>query len=373
MNDAHFMGEALALARQAAQAGEVPVGAVVVRDGAIVGRGCNAPIAAHDPTAHAEVLALRQAAATLGNYRLDGCTLYVTLEPCAMCAQAMLHARLGRVVYGAAEPKTGAAGSVLDLFGLPQLNHHTTVQGGVCAEEAGALLQAFFAGRRAQARLQAVPLREDALRTPEATFGAVWQTVPEWAGHRRWFSEGAGLQGLRLHLLDLPPANGMAAVSVSPAPVPAPVVLALHDVHGWWPQWLDWARQRQSEGWRVLLPDLVGFGQSDKPKKPGWHSVARHANVLADVLHHLGLDGGAQPVPPLHVAAPPQMQPLAAAVTAALAQRQPLADAVLQRPVPVISVNPVAPAALPPHWRDLPYPDAGHRAGLKAWPWPARP
>ena len=142
------MGEALALARAAAARGEVPVGAVVVRDGAIVGRGGNAPIAHNDPTAHAEIAALRDAARALGNYRLAGCTLYTTLEPCAMCAGAMLHARIARVVFGARDPKTGAAGSVIDLFAEPRLNHHAAVTGGVRDAECAALLSGFFAARR---------------------------------------------------------------------------------------------------------------------------------------------------------------------------------------------------------------------------------
>jgi tRNA(adenine34) deaminase len=148
MEDHDFMGAALELAREAATLGEVPVGAVVVRDGAIVGRGCNQPIGRHDPTAHAEVLALRDAAARLGNYRIPGCTLYVTLEPCAMCIGAIFHARIGRVVFGARDPKTGAAGSVIDLFGEERLNHHAEIGGGVRAEECGALLSNFFAARR---------------------------------------------------------------------------------------------------------------------------------------------------------------------------------------------------------------------------------
>jgi tRNA(adenine34) deaminase len=142
------MDEALALAREAGGRGEVPVGALVVHDGRIVGRGGNAPIAGHDPTAHAEMVALREAAATLANYRLAGATLYVTLEPCVMCAGAMLHARVARVVYGAPDPKTGAAGSVVDLFADRRLNHHAVVLGGVRAQACGALLSGFFAARR---------------------------------------------------------------------------------------------------------------------------------------------------------------------------------------------------------------------------------
>lgn len=142
------MRAALALASDAAAASEVPVGALVVADERIVGRGWNAPIGLRDPTAHAEIRALRDAAATLGNYRLPDCTLYVTLEPCAMCAGAIQHARIARVVYGASDPKTGACGSVVDLFADPRLNHHATVTGGVLQQESVALLRGFFAARR---------------------------------------------------------------------------------------------------------------------------------------------------------------------------------------------------------------------------------
>jgi len=142
------MGEALALARSAGARAEVPVGATVVCNDMIVGRGGNSPIAVSDPTAHAEIAALREAAAVRRNYRLVDCALYVTLEPCAMCAGAMLHARIAKVVYGARDPKTGACGSVIDLFADRRLNHHATVVGGVRAEECGMLLSNFFAARR---------------------------------------------------------------------------------------------------------------------------------------------------------------------------------------------------------------------------------
>jgi len=146
--DETFMREALALAMRGAGAGEVPVGAVVVRDGVIVARGFNMPISIHDPTAHAEVRVLRDASAALGNYRLPGCSLYVTLEPCIMCAGAIMHARIERLVFGASDPKTGACGSVVDLFAEKRLNHHCAVTGGVLASEAGKLLSDFFAARR---------------------------------------------------------------------------------------------------------------------------------------------------------------------------------------------------------------------------------
>jgi tRNA(adenine34) deaminase len=143
-----FMREALSLAAQAAAAGEVPVGAVVVQDGRVVGRGSNRPITSSDPTAHAEIVALREACAALGNYRLPGCELYVTLEPCAMCVGAMVHARIARVVFGARDPKTGACGSIVDLPSIAHWNHHGVFTGGVLETECGQVLKEFFAERR---------------------------------------------------------------------------------------------------------------------------------------------------------------------------------------------------------------------------------
>jgi tRNA(adenine34) deaminase len=148
MSDEQWMGEALALARFAGSEGEVPVGAIVVSEGRVVGKGSNAPIGLHDPSAHAEIQALRQAATALGNYRLAGCSLFVTLEPCAMCAGAIMHARIARVVFGAKDPKTGACGSVVDLFANERLNHHTRVEGGLMSTECGELLSVFFRERR---------------------------------------------------------------------------------------------------------------------------------------------------------------------------------------------------------------------------------
>ena len=148
MSDQDFMTMAYIQAQRAWDAGEVPVGAVIVKDGVVIARGYNHPIGEHDPTAHAEIMALRAAAKLLGNYRLPGCELFVTLEPCVMCAGAMMHARLSRVVYGAGDPKTGACGSVLNLFDQEKLNHHTLISAGVMADECGQLLKDFFANRR---------------------------------------------------------------------------------------------------------------------------------------------------------------------------------------------------------------------------------
>ncbi len=150
MNDEDYMRAALEQARQAGACDEVPVGAVVVLDGEIVGRGFNQPIGRHDPTAHAEIMALRDAATRLGNYRLPGCALYVTLEPCVMCSGAIMHARIARVVYGARDPKTGVAGSVLDLFAEPRLHHHATIEGGLLADDCGRMLSSFSAARRSK-------------------------------------------------------------------------------------------------------------------------------------------------------------------------------------------------------------------------------
>jgi tRNA(adenine34) deaminase len=146
--DLHWMRHALRLAERAQAEGEVPVGAVVVKEGLVIGEGWNRPILGHDPTAHAEIIALRAGAQSLSNYRVVGATLYVTLEPCVMCAGAMMHARVARLVYGAADPKTGAAGGVINLFDAPFVNHRIAYKGGVLAEECGALLTAFFKTRR---------------------------------------------------------------------------------------------------------------------------------------------------------------------------------------------------------------------------------
>lgn len=338
--DDRYMAEALALARQAAERGEVPVGAVVVHDGRIVGRGHNQPVSTHDPTAHAEIVALREAARALGNYRLDGCALYVTVEPCAMCAQAALHARLARVVYGAVEPRTGAAGSVVDLFAQPALNAHTALVPGVQAEAAAALMRAFFARRRTEQRAQAEPLREDALRTPARAFEAVWERAAGWGvspqtSHVR--QDLPALEGLRLHWLDVGPPD---------APVPW---VCLHGPQGWWPQWGPWLPARVAQGERCLVPDLIGFGQSDKPKKAAWHTPERHADVLRDWLDALA-------VGPCRLALAPGADWLLTAVQARLGPR-------VQGVTVVPAGDLLAPQA---DWLEAPFPDRGHRAGPQA-------
>ncbi len=274
--DIHWMNLALAQAQEAACAGEVPVGAVVVKDGQLIATGRNAPMANHDPTAHAEIVALRAAAQQLGNYRLEGCTLYVTLEPCAMCSGAMLHARLARVVFGAPDPKTGAAGSVLDLFAQAQLNHHTEVQGGVLAAECGALMSGFFQRRREAQRADALtrhPLREDALRTPDAAFA----DLPDypWAPH--YVSDLPSLAGLRMHYLDEGPQDAPRTW------------LCLHGNPAWSYLYRRMIPAFLATGDRVVAPDLMGFGKSDKPKKDSAHQFDWHRQVLLELMERLDL------------------------------------------------------------------------------------
>ncbi len=283
---AHFLQLALNEAQAAAQAGEVPVGAVVVKDGQVIATGRNAPIGTHDPTAHAEIVALRTAAAKLGNYRLDDCELYVTLEPCAMCAGAMLHARLKRVVYAAADPKTGAAGSVTNLFAHAQLNHQTQIQsaidlGAACAQfhwASSQLLQNFFAKKRTlqhEQRQQQHPLREDALRTPDSAFA----NLPGYDWPPSYVSDLPSLQGLRMHYLDIAAENEHSLTTY----------LCLHGNPAWSYLYRKMIPIFAASGARVLAPDMIGFGKSDKPKKDSFHSFTWHRQCLLDLVERLDL------------------------------------------------------------------------------------
>lgn len=349
-DDAHWMQQALAQARAAAALGEVPVGAVVVKDGQLIASGHNAPVHAHDPTAHAEIVALRTAAARLGNYRLEGCTLYVTVEPCAMCSGAIFHARLDRVVYGAPEPRTGAAGSVVDLFQQAALNPRTRVQGGVLAQEGGALLQDFFAQRRAQQRREALarhPLRDDALRTPEARFAGLdalpAREAPQGAGLSHYLSDLPSLGGLRLHYLDAGPADAPRTW------------VCLHGLPGWSAVWAPWLPPWLAAGDRVLAPDLIGFGRSDKPKKPAWHGWQVHARILCEWLQRLD---------PQHVCLvlPQDPHHPGWALLDALAQAPGrLQGLCLWQGRGAATLAPGDPLA------EAPFADPGHRAALKAW------
>ena len=317
--DIGFMQLALRQAQAAADAGEVPVGAVAGRAGQMIAFAHNAPLASHDPTAHAEVNAMRAAAQALGNYRLDDCTLYVTLEPCAMCSGAALHARFKRVVFGATEPKTGAAGSVLNLFANEHINHQTQVTGGVLADDCAQVLQGFFEQRRAQQRLSKVPLREDALRTPDGAFAGL--DVPLSLSH--FTADLPALDGLRLHWFDNRQENQTA-----------PHVY-LHGLDGWSMQYAD---QLQSDA-PVIALDLPGFGLSDKPKKVAAHRMTWHAQVLSEFL------ASVQPAPvALH--APRVMAPLLTKLA--------------------LPINWVDTPALPAALRNAPYPDRGHMSGPRA-------
>lgn len=267
------MALALEQCRAASLDGEVPVGAVIVKNGQVIATGRNAPIAQHDPTAHAEIAAIRAAAKALGNYRLEGCELFVTLEPCAMCAGAMMHARLQRVIFGAFDAKTGAAGSVLNLFENKQLNHHTNVLGGVMAKECAQVLQDFFRSKRTSALRCNAPLRQDALRTPAARFAH----LPDypWAAH--YVSDLPALAGLRMHYLDEGPAQ---------APL---TFLCLHGYPGWSYQYRKMLPIWIKAGHRVLAPDLIGFGKSDKPKREDAHTFEFHRQSLLQLIQKLDL------------------------------------------------------------------------------------
>lgn len=276
VGDQIWMTLALEQARQAAAMGEVPVGAVVVKNGQLIATGHNSPVHDADPTSHAEMIALRAAALALGNYRLDGCTLYVTLEPCAMCSGAMLHARLARVVYGASDPKTGAAGGVINLFEQRRLNHQTTLTSGVMAEESAALLRAFFKPRRVNTH----PLRQDALRTPDDRFSALSQYP--WRSH--YTGNLSSLNGLRLHYLD----EGRTG-SATPSSSGQTTFVCLHGFGHWSYQFRHMIPLFLETGARVLAPDFIGFGRSDKPKTSEIHSFSWHRDVLNDWIESLDL------------------------------------------------------------------------------------
>ncbi len=287
LDDMGAMREALQLAAQAQAAGEVPVGAVVLKDGVVIGRGYNAPISGNDACAHAEIIAIQAACAALGNYRLTGCTMVVTLEPCVMCSGAILNARFSRLVFGAHEPKTGAAGSVINVFETAALNHQTAVTEGVLAPACRALMNGFFQGRREVIKRTTTPLREDALRTPDARFS----DLVDWPYTPCYTTEIPALHGLRLHYVD----EEVRAVTATPIDVDASdrhgqgACLLLHGAGGWGYQWRYWIEALRARGQRVLVPDLIGFGRSDKPKRVSAHSPAFHARVMVGLVAALGL------------------------------------------------------------------------------------
>ena len=263
---------AMAEAARAAALGEVPVGAVVVHQGQVIASGFNQPVGSHDPTAHAEIRAMRAAAARLGNYRLGECELYVTLEPCAMCAGAMLHARLKKVIFAAHDSKTGVAGSVLDLFANAVLNHHTEAVGGVLAEECGSMLREFFAARR---RLQREENKmEGVLRTPDERFA----NLPGYNFAPHYIGDLKGYQGMRIHYLDEGPRDA------------AKTFLCLHGQPTWSYLYRRMIPLFTAAGHRVVAPDLLGFGKSDKPADDAIYTYNFHRGMLLNLVERLDLN-----------------------------------------------------------------------------------
>mgnify|MGYP000028738984 FL=1 len=333
-SDSAFMQQALALAAEAAQAGEVPVGAVLVHNGEVIGRGRNRPIESADPTAHAEIGALREAAQNLGNYRLEDCTLYVTLEPCAMCCGAILNARVRRVVYAATEGKTGCAGSVLNLFDHSKLNHHSCVEGGLLSADSTALLQAFFQSRREQQRQRVEPLREDALRPATEWF----QGLPDFPWKSHFLSDLPTLEGLRMHYL----AEGPQAS--------ADTRVLLHGIPGWSYLHRGAIARAVEEGARVIVPDLIGFGKSDQPKREDAHTAAFHVNCLLQLMDRLHVQGARlQVLPSIRWLG----QALLNAASPAFSTLEVLTEED-QNAVDSLALN-------------APYPNRGHRAGERAF------
>jgi tRNA(adenine34) deaminase len=380
-NDAQFLNIALQQAHEAAAAGEVPVGAVVVKDGQVIATGRNSPIGSHDPTAHAEINALRAAAQKLGNYRLDDCDLYVTLEPCAMCSGAILHSRIRRVVYAAPEPKTGAAGSVINLFET-SLNHQTqlldtTKLGADYAhfiKVSSQILQEFFSKKRIEQQLEHAknhPLRQDALRTPENCF----ENLPGYDFALNYLSDLPALDGLRMHYLD----EGSKEAKTT--------YLCLHGNPAWSYLYRKMIPIFAASGARVIAPDMVGFGKSDKPKKDTFHTFTWHRQCLLEFIERMDLhnvvlvvqDWGGILGLTLPIAFPKRFKGLVVMNTTLACGDAPLTDGfkawremcakkpdfdiakLFSRGNPQMSEAECAAYMVP-------FPDAGHRAATRAFP-----
>jgi len=331
--DLRWMRAALVQAQAAALDAEIPVGAVVVCGEQIIGVGSNAPMTSHDPTAHAEIVALRRAAAHLGNYRLENCELFVTLEPCVMCAGAILHARLRRVVFGTADAKTGAAGSVVNVFANDAINHHTRIDGGVLQDECAALLQEFFKRRRRHQALEKAQsgraLRDDALRTPQSRF----TDLPDLPEPALYVNDLPALNGLRLHYIDTGPATADSAR------------VYLHGHSSWSYVWRAQVAQAIADGERVVCPDLIGFGRSDKPKKASVHSLLWHAQCVTQLLQRLKLKH-------VTLVLPPEMRVLAQHLAST---DEVYISATVEQQTDILSAQA----------RDAPYLDPGHRVALR--------
>ena len=366
-DEAHWMRLALEQATLAAQAGEVPVGAVVVQNGRLIASGHNRCIANSDPTAHAEVVALRAAALALGNYRLDDCTLYVTLEPCAMCGGALINARLQRVVFGTSDMRAGAAGSVLNIFDVGAINHHTFVQGGLLAAECAKPLRDFFKPKRANMS----PLREDSLRTPNARFA----DLPDYPWAPNYLSDLPALDGLRLHYLDAGPRDADLTY------------LCLHGNPAWSYLYRKMIPIFTGAGYRVVAPDLIGFGKSDKLKKDSAHHFDFHRYVLLEFVERLDLknvilvvqDWGGIFGLTLPMVAPHRYKGLLAMNTMLACGDAPLSPGFLGWRAwcgknPEFDVGRLFARGnshmAEPEWQayNAPFPDAGHRAALRVFP-----
>ena len=342
MQTAAFLQMALEQAQAAQAVGEVPVGAVLVHQDQVIAVGHNRCITDHDASAHAEIVALRQAGQALGNYRLQDCDLYVTLEPCAMCAGAIAHARLRRVIYGLKDRRAGAAGSVLNVLQHSGISHQVAATDAQELAEVPAslrlalaqLLPNFFQTKRRAQNEQALPLRPDALRTPAAAFANL--TLPA-ASH--YTQNLPALAGLRLHYFD----------SGAPADLSAyPTYLCLHHGDNWSIAFSDFFAQHANQA-RVLAPDLIGFGMSDKLKKSSAYSLDWHTQVLCEWLEYWAQE---------------QALDLEAVQLVLQTATHPLLPALLARMPQWAEQTPlVIAAAAHPH-SALPYPDKGHLAAL---------
>lgn len=328
-SDAHFMGLALRQARLAQERGEVPVGAVLV-DGAgqVLAQAGNSVIGQHDPTAHAEVLVLRQAGQAGHNYRLEHTTLYVTLEPCAMCAGALLNARVGRLVFGAAEPKTGAVQSVHSVLDDARNTHQIPHASGVLADECRALLQDFFRQRRNEHKASATPLRDDCLRPP--IDGLV---LPAGWGQQFYADVCPAMLGLRIHAVDCGPVDSRSAV------------LFVHDWLGWSEGFAPAMHALALRGVRAVTLDLAGCGLSDKPKKAAVHNLELHTGTVWALLKRWKLER-------VLLAAPAAAVDLGRAVLAQAAQND----------VDMTLVQIPSPHTIAADRSSLIYPGRGHKA-----------
>ena len=342
MSVAPFLQLALAQARAAQALGEVPVGAVLVHQDQVIAVGHNRCIMDHDASAHAEVVVLRQAGQALGNYRLQDCDLYVTLEPCAMCAGAMAHARLRRVVYGLKDPRAGAAGSVLNVLQDSGISHQVAASDAQALAEVPAslrrelaqLLPHFFQAKRQAQSALALPLRPDALRTPAAAFANLALPAPSHYIHTL-----PALAGLRLHYFDSGAPAGLSTY---------PTYLCLHHGPNWSIAFSDFFAQHANQA-RVLAPDLIGFGMSDKLKKSSAYSLDWHAQVLCEWMDYWAQE---------------QALDLEAVQLVLQTPAHPLLPALLAR-TPYLAAR--APQIIAPAknaYCDLPYPDQGHKAAL---------